>query len=151
MGRFLVKINRQPGRGSEHRFVQEVFAKGERLGASYDKESLSRPRLTRADFHALYSAELAEGKFWGVEHDLRELRGLRNELSGLSPAGHGLATPSEGPCQLRFDYIYFSMLELRGVREILSGLRCRVERSDVPPVLHRIQPLQDTLAHSSNL
>ena len=31
---------------------------------------------------------------------------------------------SEGPCQLRFDYIYFSMLELRGVREILSGLRC---------------------------
>ena len=61
--RFLLKINRQLGRGSEQRFVSELLA------------NAKEPKLRRGDFHALYASELAEGKFWGVEHDLRELRG----------------------------------------------------------------------------
>ncbi|CAJ1335463.1 unnamed protein product [Effrenium voratum] len=96
--RFLLKINRELGRGSEHRFVEAAIeGKGER-------------RLSREDFQALYAAELAEGKFWGVEHDLREL------------LGSGLCKPQQGPCQLRFDYIYFtsSTLRLTGVQEPLT-------------------------------
>eukprot|EP00434_Breviolum_minutum_P005143 symbB.v1.2.004535.t1/scaffold256.1/size249868/6 len=94
---FLMKINRQLGRGSEFRFVEKVFeAKGKR-------------ELSREDFHALYSAELAEGKFWGVEHDLRELTGT------------GMAQPSDGPCELRFDYIYFTEnLKLLEVKQMLT-------------------------------
>ena len=94
---FLKRINRELGRGSEYRFVEAVFErKGQRA-------------LSREDFHGLYAAELAEGKFWGVEHDMREL------------LGDGLAKPGDGPCQLRFDYIYFAGLKLRGVEEILQA------------------------------
>ena len=93
--RFLKRINRELGRGSEHRFVEAAFEKrGQRT-------------LSREDFHALYAAELAEGKFWGVEHDMREILGA------------GLAKP-EGPCELRFDYIYFTRLRLRSGEELLS-------------------------------
>eukprot|EP00435_Cladocopium_sp_Y103_P029006 s1120_g7.t1 len=83
--KFLLKINRKLGRGSEFRFVEKVFeTKGKRLGV--------------------------DGKFWGVEHDLREL------------LGHGMADPSEGPCELRFDYVYFTPqnLTLQGVQQILT-------------------------------
>ena len=31
--------------------------------------------LTRADFQSVYAEEAQQGKFWGVEHDLRVLRG----------------------------------------------------------------------------
>ena len=96
--RFLKRINRELGRGSEYRFVEAAF------------EKRGQRNLSREDFHSLYAAELAEGKFWGVEHDLRELLGT------------GMAKPEDGPCELRFDYIYFTpkLLELQGVEEVLS-------------------------------
>ena len=39
-----------------------------------------------------------------------------------SSSGSGLAKPSDGPCELRFDYIYFtaSTLKLQGVHQVLS-------------------------------
>jgi len=66
--------------------------------------------FSREDFVALYAAELAEGKFWGVEHDLRVLN------------GEGLSVPSEGPCALCFDHIFFTpeRLQLLGVQEPLT-------------------------------
>merc|ERR1719498_12275 len=99
--RFLLQINKKLGRGSEFRFVEAAYEKsGKRV-------------FTREDFHALYAAELHEGKFWGVEHDLNVI------------LGRGLAVPSEGPCQLRFDYIYYSpsLLGLAGVWEPLEEKR----------------------------
>ncbi|CAK9027471.1 CCR4-Not complex 3'-5'-exoribonuclease subunit Ccr4 (Carbon catabolite repressor protein 4) (Cytoplasmic deadenylase) (Glucose-repressible alcohol dehydrogenase transcriptional effector) [Durusdinium trenchii] len=99
--RFLLKVNRALGRGSEFRFVQKVY------------EETGRNELCREDFHALYAAELADGKFWGVEHDMREL------------VGSGLAKPADGPYELRFDYIYFTgaTLKLTGVDQVLSQVQ----------------------------
>eukprot|EP00440_Ansanella_granifera_P046554 gb/GFBE01050418.1/.p1 GENE.gb/GFBE01050418.1/~~gb/GFBE01050418.1/.p1 ORF type:complete len:411 (+),score=91.14 gb/GFBE01050418.1/:1-1233(+) len=96
--RYLRRVNRELGRGSEYRFCEAVFERsGERA-------------MTRADFQALFASEVAEGKFWGVEHDLREL------------TGSGMAKVEEGPCELRFDYIYFTpgSLKLIGVQEPLT-------------------------------
>lgn len=97
--RYLLSVNRELGRGSEYRCCMSVF---ERRGEEVMDEN---------DFLQLYLQELAEGKFWGVEHDLRVL------------GGTGLAVPSDGPCELRFDYIYFttSALRLMGVQEPLSA------------------------------
>merc|ERR1719160_352607 len=81
---YLLQVNKELGRGSEYRFVMAVF------------ERKSEEALDVDDFLALYKEEVEEGKFWGVEHDLRVLN------------GSGLAVPSEGPCALRFDYMYFS-------------------------------------------
>jgi len=97
--RFLLRINRKIGRGSEFRFVEACCERrGERI-------------LSYEDFRALYVEELKEGKFWGVEHDLRELLGF------------GLEEPASGPCQLRFDYIYFTTgtLQLRAAQEPLRA------------------------------
>ena len=57
--------------------------------------------LTREDFHAVYAAELAQGKFWGVEHDLRVLRGA------------GLRAEGAAPFSAHFDYVWFTTASLR--------------------------------------
>jgi endonuclease/exonuclease/phosphatase family metal-dependent hydrolase len=95
----LLKTNKELGRGSEYRFAMAVF---ERRGEGV---------MDLEDFIALYRAELHEGKFWGVEHDLRAL------------GGSGMAVPADGPCELRFDYIYFTTanLQLVGVQEPLTS------------------------------
>jgi len=96
--RFLLKVNHVFGRGSEYRFAM----------AAMEKRGVEEFHLE--DFRALYLAELHEGKFWGVEHDLQVLNGA------------GMAVPSEGPCQLRFDYVYFSeaSFQLVAVQEPLT-------------------------------
>merc|ERR1719265_267275 len=80
--KFLRLVNGEYGRGSEFRFAQAVF---ERRGEQV---------LHADDFVALYVQELEQGKFWGVEHDLRVIN------------GRGLSEPAEGACELRFDYVY---------------------------------------------
>jgi len=96
---WLVAINGQFGRGSEYRFAMAAL---ERNGGE---------QLSKADFVELYRAEVNEGKFWGVEHDLRVMGNL------------GMAVPEEGPCQLRFDYIYYGAESLRlvAVQEPLTA------------------------------
>ena len=89
--RWLTRINLQVGRGSEYRFA---------LAA---RESHGGTPMTRADFHALYAAEVAQGKFWGVEHDLRAMR----------PGGAGLRAPGSPPFSADFDYVWFSSNALR--------------------------------------
>eukprot|EP00929_Paragymnodinium_shiwhaense_P103823 TRINITY_DN6760_c0_g1_i1.p1 TRINITY_DN6760_c0_g1~~TRINITY_DN6760_c0_g1_i1.p1 ORF type:complete len:553 (+),score=100.85 TRINITY_DN6760_c0_g1_i1:20-1678(+) len=98
--RWVVAINKTLGRGSEFRAAMAAM------------EARGGEELHRDDFVALYVSELEEGKFWGVEHDLRV----------MLERGTGLANPSEGPCQLSFDYIYFAQegLQLVGVQEPLS-------------------------------
>lgn len=87
--RWLLAVNRELGRGSEYRAMLAAF---EKSGVE---------RLNLDEFVAIYAGELAEGKFWGVEHDLRAL------------GGQGLTVPSEGPCQLRFDHVYFTTSSLK--------------------------------------
>jgi len=96
---WLVVINGELGRGSEYRFAMAAL---ERNGGEH---------LLKTDFLELYREELSEGKFWGVEHDLRVMGNL------------GLAVPEEGPCQLRFDYIYYGVDSLRlvAVQEPLTA------------------------------
>lgn len=96
--RWLVRINKEVGRGSEYRSA---------MGAMEQKAEAG---LTKDDFKSIYAAELAEGKFWGVEHDLRVL------------GGNGLAVPSEGPCELCFDHMFYTPATLRlvGVQEPLT-------------------------------
>ena len=107
---WLLEVNKAAGRGSEHRAA--IAAREARGGAP----------LTREDFHAVYAAELAMGKFWGVEHDLRVLRGA------------GLRAEGSAPFTAAFDYIWFATdaLQLVGVQpglaeeelaELLSGRR----------------------------
>ena len=107
---WLLQVNKALGRGSEHRAA--LAAREARGGAP----------LTREDFHAVYAAELAQGKFWGVEHDLRVLRGA------------GLREEGAAPFTAAFDYIWFATdaMQLVGVQpgleedelaELLSGRR----------------------------
>jgi len=101
--KWLVAINGKVGRGSEYRFAMDVL------------EKAGKDDMSAEDFLRLYVEELHEGKFWGVEHDLQAL------------CGKGLAVPEEGPCQLRFDYVYYSRSALRllGVREPLAEAQRR--------------------------
>jgi hypothetical protein len=85
---WLVRVNKQVGRGSEYREAQA-------------RKAVHGGRLTRADFAAVYQSELSQGKFWGVEHDLCVLRGR-----GLHRAGSAAFTAD-------FDYIYYTRAALR--------------------------------------
>ena len=98
---WLLKINKQLGRGSEFRHAQAL------------KEAHDGSCLTRADFHKLYQQELAEGKFWGVEHDVSVLRGGR----GMHVEGSVFTAD--------FDYVYYSTqsLKLVGVQQLLPEAR----------------------------
>eukprot|EP00928_Gymnodinium_smaydae_P079864 TRINITY_DN63696_c0_g1_i1.p1 TRINITY_DN63696_c0_g1~~TRINITY_DN63696_c0_g1_i1.p1 ORF type:complete len:411 (+),score=69.55 TRINITY_DN63696_c0_g1_i1:280-1512(+) len=96
--RWLLAVNKEVGRGSEYRAAMAAM------------EKRGSETLSEEDFVGIYAAELAEGKFWGVEHDLRVM------------LGDGMAIPSEGPCELCFDHIFFSVgtLRLVAVQESLS-------------------------------
>lgn len=48
----------------------------------------------------VYARELANGKFWGIEHDLRVVR------------GHGLAVAGEAPFLGRFDHVFATTASL---------------------------------------
>ena len=97
---WLLKINKEYGRGSEYRHAKELR---EAYGGC----------LTRADFHSVYVQELAQGKFWGVEHDVSVLRG-----------GRGLHVPGS-VFTADFDDVYYSTqsLELVGVQQLLPEAR----------------------------
>jgi hypothetical protein len=86
---WLVRINGVVGRGSEYR------------SALACREAHEGTALTRSDFRSIYAEELAQGKFWGVEHDLRALR------------GRGMRQPGAAPFTARFDQMYFSNATLR--------------------------------------
>eukprot|EP00966_Prymnesium_polylepis_P203117 4705690-Prymnesium_polylepis.1 len=88
--RWLTLINKKVGRGDE--FRNAAAARQARGDA---------PELTRADFVGVYATELSGGKFWGIEHDIRVVR------------GHGLATAGERPFTARFDYVYATAGALR--------------------------------------
>lgn len=96
--RWLTNVNRQVGRGSEFRAAMAAF------------EKRGEETLDLQAFTDIYVEELREGKFWGVEHDLRAL------------GGSGLAIPSEGPCELCYDHIFYtpSSLHLVGVQDALT-------------------------------
>mmetsp|Transcript_94967 Transcript_94967/g.245294 ORF Transcript_94967/g.245294 Transcript_94967/m.245294 type:complete len:541 (+) Transcript_94967:102-1724(+) len=95
---WLMKVNRAVGRGSEYRAAMALFEKN------------GQEVLSREDFLSIYAAELAEGKYWGVEHDLKAM------------GGTGLAVPTEGPTELTFDHLFFTagLLRLMGVQEPLT-------------------------------
>jgi hypothetical protein len=80
-------INKKLGRGSEFR------------AAIAAKHAHGNTPLTRTDFISIYQDELAQGKFWGVEHDVRVMRG-----AGLSDGKAFTAN---------FDYIYHTTGTLR--------------------------------------
>jgi len=84
---WLLAINKKLGRGSEFR------------AAIAAKEAHGNTPLTRTDFISIYQDELAQGKFWGVEHDVRVMRG-----AGLSDGKAFTAN---------FDYIYHTTSTLR--------------------------------------
>ena len=79
---WLLAINKQLGRGSEFRAARAA------------REARGGAPLTRADFQGVYAAEVTGGKFWGVEHDLRVMR------------GKGLRAPGQRPFTARFDALY---------------------------------------------
>lgn len=87
---------------------------GELEGIRKRFEASGVEHLTRDEFLSIYEGELAEGKFWLVDYDLRAL------------GGTGLAVPSEGPCELCFDHLYFTpALRLIGVQAPLTEERMR--------------------------
>ena len=90
-------INGVPTRGSESRAAEAARN-------AHDDRS-----FTREDFHSIYLAELVEGKYWGIEHDLRVVR------------GKGLASIGVAPFTARFDYLYYTQtsLSLLGVQRAL--------------------------------
>ena len=99
---WLLDVNREIGRGSEYRAAMAAL---ERNGDGL---------LTREEFGAIYAAELAAGKPWGVAHDLW----ATSSAEGCLPADGAELGTFEG----RFDHIYFTpaTLELEAVRETLK-------------------------------
>ena len=93
----LVTTNKQLGRGSEFRFVQEVF------------KQKGKEELTLDEFCALYVGECREGKYWGVEHDMA--------LFGCT-----VQAPWTKPFETVFDFVYYTprSLELVAVRKPIS-------------------------------
>ena len=85
---WLVLVNKKLGRGSEFRAAEAL------LQAKSDAGKIES--LTFSDFRSIYAAEMSEGKWWGVEHDLTAVN------------GSGLAVADEDPFTARFDQIYFT-------------------------------------------
>jgi hypothetical protein len=107
--RWITVINRRPGRGSEWTKAQRVF---QERGAE---------QLSATDLMGIYLAELAEGKGWGVLHDLY--------ACGVAPR------LSLGVFAGRFDQIHFTALGLEAVREPIGAARLRdvYERGETLP------------------
>lgn len=96
--RWLLNVNGALGRGNSY------MAMLEKIKGRQD------PILEKDDFINIYIELLRKGFLHEVQHDL------------VSLGGHSLEVPSEGPNQLRFDYMYFtsSSLRLVGVQKALT-------------------------------
>ena len=98
--KWLVAVNKKEGRGSEWR------------AAAKAREAKGSDALELTEFVGVYEEEVAQGKFWGVEHDLRVLR------------GDGLAVAGAPPFTAVFDYVFASdSLEVVGVQPPLDEAR----------------------------
>ena len=106
--KWLMLINKATTRGSEMRKAKELR---ERRAGSVEGGGGggADARLHREDFYDVYADELAQGKYWGVEHDIRVV------------VGEGLATPTEPPFTATFDYLYYSSYALR-LKSMLPAL-----------------------------
>eukprot|EP00667_Euglena_gracilis_P012764 EG_transcript_13123 len=94
--RWLLRINKVVGRGSEYRCAMKLLE--------------GKDFLTLEEFLAVYQQEAGAGKFWGVEHDL------------LVCTGRGMARPGAAPFAARFDYVFHTAagLGLVAVQEPLT-------------------------------
>mmetsp|Transcript_26854 Transcript_26854/g.38543 ORF Transcript_26854/g.38543 Transcript_26854/m.38543 type:complete len:467 (+) Transcript_26854:267-1667(+) len=102
MKEWLVKINVQLGRGSEYRNALAVLEEKRRAGEA--------EVLTFDDYLGLYVRELHDGKFWGVDHDLRQRLDCPVDGAGEGQSFHAV-----------YDYIYYNPgLKLEAIREELS-------------------------------
>lgn len=130
--RYLIAINGEVGRGSEFReAARQMGWIADGNDSSDDEESPGKKPtitlppegcLTLDGFLQIYEAELKQGKFWGIAHDLAVL-------------GEPLA--DAGVFQSRFDRIYFSAtLEPAAVMDFCSSEPCPNSRepSDHLPV-----------------
>lgn len=112
---WITTINKTPRRGSEWDKAQAAFVKH------------GREILTQQDLQNIYTAELFEGKFWAVHHDLNAC-GVGDAFAFV---------PGERPFEARYDRIYFTpnALTLEAIREPLTpGQRALVyDRGDVLP------------------
>ena len=121
---WLTLVNKKVGRGDEYRNAAKArLARGEDV-----------TDLTKRDFEWIYAQELSNGKFWGIEHDLRVVTGT------------GLATAGEPPFTARFDYAYATSASLRlhGAQPPLSTeqMTALLEgRAQVPSVAARVSLL----------
>mmetsp|Transcript_6338 Transcript_6338/g.15327 ORF Transcript_6338/g.15327 Transcript_6338/m.15327 type:complete len:100 (+) Transcript_6338:1-300(+) len=61
-----------------------------------EKRAADPPCLALSDFVQVYKEELAQGKFWGVDHDLRQALGC------------GVSREEGRFFEARFDHIFFS-------------------------------------------
>lgn len=101
--RWLLAVNRAHSRGSEYRAAEAVLAAKAAAGKA--------PVLTPSDLLDIYKAEIDQGKYWGVEHDL----GVVN--------GRGMFVAGSAPFEARFDYLYYTpaTLACRAVRQPLTA------------------------------
>jgi endonuclease/exonuclease/phosphatase family metal-dependent hydrolase len=109
--RWLMAINKAVTRGSEMRkakALREERTARQKAGGEAGGEA-GGARLHREDFHAVYADELAQGKYWGVEHDIRVV------------TGQGMTSPSDPPFTATFDYLYYTRSSLR-LRSMLPAL-----------------------------
>jgi hypothetical protein len=136
--RWLTDINRQVGRGSEFREAARQMGwtdpctatndddneEGTNTG-SKEKATIELPMdgvLTLDGFLKVYQAELRQGKFWGIAHDLVVM---------------GEALPEVGVYQARFDRMYCtSAVQPTAVLDFLCSRPCpnEVEPSDHLPI-----------------
>eukprot|EP00962_Isochrysis_galbana_P024178 scaffold7391_cov95-Isochrysis_galbana.AAC.2 len=98
---WLRMINGSPDRGSESRAAAACRAEN------------GSDLLSLHDFLTVYQAELDQGKYWGVEHDVRMMRGV------------GMWVEGSTPFTATFDQLYYTAgaLRLRGVLEPVSAQR----------------------------
>jgi len=113
---WLRTVNGEVGRGSEFRSAMGCF---ERNG----EEALSL-----LDFVDIYRSELAEGKYWGVQHDL-----VACDADFAPP----MREPPEAPFQAALDGVHISASALRAVaiQEPLptEQLDAALHHGDFPP------------------
>jgi hypothetical protein len=129
--RYLVAINGQVGRGSEFReAARQMGWTGEDVSPDDEESKDENPRITLPaegllsldGFIRIYEAELNQGKFWGIAHDLSVL---------------GEPLPNVGVFQSRFDRMYYSnALQPTAVMDFVSSDPCpnELEPSDHLPL-----------------
>eukprot|EP00960_Hanusia_phi_P036190 752195-Hanusia_phi.AAC.2 len=102
--KWLVTINGQMGRGSEYRNAMACM------------EEKGKRTLNFEEFTSIYMKELKDGKFWGVDHDLRQALGYPVEGAGGKEAFQVtsilllLHLADAKTRQAVYDFIYFSQV-----------------------------------------